>query len=78
MYVQFNIPHIYLLSNISIVLRPMRLKLVCVLLVFRNFPILFVIYISLGACVKRVEFSLFNVIYLFMSNEEYFAGDGSS
>ena len=77
MYVEFNVPHIYSHSNISIVLRPMTLKLYCVL-VYRDFPILLVIYIvSLGVSVRPVEFSL-NIICLPKSNEEYFTGNGSS
>ena len=72
MYVEFNIPHVYFLSNISIVPRPMTLKL-CYALVCRDLPILFIIYTSLGICARPVEFSL-NNIYLLKSNEEYFNG----
>ena len=78
MYVELNILHIYLLSNISIlVLRTVTaLKLSNRVLVRRDFTILFVIYIYPGVYVKPVEF-LLNIIYLPKSNEEYFIGNGS-
>lgn len=72
MYVEFNIPHVYLLSNrdIPIALRPTTLKLPCELvciLVWRDFQIFLIIYISLGVLVsesvKPVKFVL-NIIYL--------------
>ena len=71
MYVENNVPQIYFPSNTSIVLKLMTLKLYWVL-VYRDFPILFVqvIYISPGVCVRppAVELSLnelsLNVIYV--------------
>ena len=75
MYVEFDIPHIYFLSKISIVLRPTMtvktLKLDCVL-VWRDFPIRLIIHIfpSVSRAVRSVEFVL-EIIYLPKSNEGY-------
>ena len=74
MYVKFDIPHIFSLSNISIVLRPtmtvVTLKLYFVL-VCRGFLVFLFVHISPGVCVRPVEFVL-NIIYLPPSpNEEY-------
>jgi hypothetical protein len=81
MYVEFDIPHIYLLSNIFIVLKPTleALKLHCGVLVWRDFLIFLIIHISespAGISVRLVEFAL-DIIYLPKSNEEYFNGSSS-
>ena len=81
MYVESDIPHIYFLSKISIVLRPTMtvktLKLDCVL-VWRDFPLLLIIYISpaVSRVVRSVEYA-FKFIYLPKSNEGYINGSSS-
>ena len=62
MYVEFSIPHIYFLSDISIVLRPVTvtLKFNCEL-VWRDFLNYLIIYIFLGVC--AVILLGFNIIY---------------
>ena len=80
MYVEFDIPHIYLLSNIFIVLRPTlaTLKLHCVL-VWRDFPIFFN-YSYFPVCmissckIGRIALNALNIIYLPKSNGEYISG----
>ena len=80
MCVEFNIPHIYFVPNIFIVLKPTlaTLKLHCVL-VWRDLLIFLIIHISEspGISVGLVlEFAL-DIIYFSKSNEEYFTGSSS-
>ena len=63
MCVEFNMPHIYFLSNISIVLRPMLavLKLHCALVcvpVWSDFLFFLFIHISPNVSIRAVEFAL--------------------